>query len=114
MYQWVRLNFRDKPAPDIAAAAINTLTKVSEAQHSKGAKEPSMHVYMDDSGGSRENEARRKKVTSEIDAILSVGQFQVKAWHSNNKNINQSDKERPGFLSHTWIKVTNKISFKKL
>ena len=73
-----------------------------------------MHVYMDDSGGSRENEARRKKVTSEIDAILSVGQFQVKAWHSNNKNINQSDKERPGFLSHTWIKVTNKISFKKL
>jgi len=93
VYQWVRLNFGDKPAPDIAAAAIKTLAKASEARHSKGANEPCMHVYMDDIGGSRENEARCKKVTSEIpvDAILSTAQFQVKAWHSNNKNINQSD-----------------------
>ena len=46
---------------------------------------------MDDIGNSRENEARLKKVTNEIDAILSTEQFQVKAWHSNNKNVNQSD-----------------------
>ena len=31
VYQWVRLNFRDKPAPDIAAAAIKTLANASEA-----------------------------------------------------------------------------------
>ena len=113
VYQWVRLNFGDKPAPDIAAAAIKTLAKASEAQHSEGAKELCTHVYVDDIGGSRENEARCKKVTSEIDAILSTGQFQVKAWHSNNKNVNQSDEERPDFLGHKWIKVLDKISFKK-
>ncbi|XP_068719031.1 uncharacterized protein [Montipora capricornis] len=113
VYQWVRLNFGDKPAPDIAAAAIKTLAKASEVQHSEGAKELCTHVYVDDIGGSRENEARCKKVTSEIDAILSIGQFQVKAWHSNNKNVNQSDEERPNFLGHKWVKVLDKISFKK-
>ena len=51
--------------------------------------------------------------TSEIDTILSTGQFQVKTWHSNNKNVNQSDEERPDFLGHKWIKVLDKISFKK-
>ncbi|XP_015767845.1 PREDICTED: uncharacterized protein LOC107346552 [Acropora digitifera] len=113
VYQWVRLNFGDKPAPNIAAAAIKTLAKASEAQHSEGAKELCMHVYVDDIGGFRENKARCNKVTSEIDAILSTGQFQVKAWHSNNKNVNQSDEERPDFLGHKWIKVLDKISFKK-
>ena len=113
MYQWVRLNCGDKPAPDIAAAAIKTLAKASEAQHSEGAKELCTHVYVDDIGGSRENEARCKKVTSDIDVILSTGQFQVKAWHSNNKNVNQSDEERPDFLGHKWMKVLDKISFKK-
>ena len=54
-----------------------------------------------------------EKVTSEIDAILSTGQFQVKAWHSNNKNVNQSDEESPDFLGHKWVKVLDKISFKK-
>ena len=78
MYQWVRLNFGDKPAPDIAAAAIKTLAKASEAQYLEGAKELCRHVYVDDIGGSRENESSCKKVTSEIDAILSTGQFQVK------------------------------------
>ena len=39
VYQWVRLNFGDKPAPDIAAAAIKTLTKASGAQYLEGAKE---------------------------------------------------------------------------
>ena len=68
---------------------------------------------MDDIGSSRENEARCKKVTSEIDAILSTEQFQVKAWHSNNKNVNQSDEEHPDFLGHKWIKVLDKISFMK-
>ena len=29
VYQWVRLNFGDKPAPDIATGAINTLARAS-------------------------------------------------------------------------------------
>ena len=113
VYQWVRLNFGDKPAPNIAAAAIKSLAKASEAQYLEGAKELCTHVYVDDIGGSRENESRCKKVTSEIDAILSTAQFQVKTWHSNNKNVNQSDEERTDFIGHKWNKVLDKISFKK-
>ena len=89
------------------------MTKASEAQHSEGAKELCTNVYVDDISGSRKNETRCKEVKSEIDAIPSTGQFQVKAWHSNNKNANQSDEERPGFLCHRWMKVLDKISFRK-
>ena len=67
---------------------------------------------MDDIGSSRENEARCKKVTSEIDTILTTGQFQVKTWQSNNKNVNQSDEECTDFLDHKWNTVPDKISFK--
>jgi len=88
---------------------LKTLAKASEPQYSEGAKELCTHVYVDDIGGSRENEARCKKVTSEINAILATGQFEVKTWHSNNNNINQSDEERTEFLGHKWNKVLDKI-----
>ena len=81
VYQWKRLNFGDKPAPYIAAGAIITLGKVAQDQHPEAAKEPRTHVYVDDIGGSRENEDKSKQITSEIDAILSKGQFQIKQWH---------------------------------
>ena len=45
--QWLRLNLGDKPAPDIAAATINTLAKASEAQYPEAAKELRTHVYVD-------------------------------------------------------------------
>ena len=32
VYQWLRLNFGDKPAPDIAANAMNTLAKASQLE----------------------------------------------------------------------------------
>ena len=114
VYQWIRFNqFGDKPAPDIAVTAIKTLAKASEPQYSEGAKELCTHAYVDDIGGSRGNEARCNKVVSEIDAILATGQFEVKTWHSNNNNVNQSDEERTEFLGHMWNKVVHKISFKR-
>jgi len=74
------INFGDKPAPE------STLAKASEAVYPEAAKELRTHVYVDDIGGSREREAKCKQVTSEIHAI-----FQIKAWHSNNNNVDQSD-----------------------
>ena len=108
----MRLNFGDKPAPDIAAGAIKTLAKASEAKYPEAVKELSTHVYVDDIGGSREDEARCKRITGEIDAILATGKFQVKAWHSNNKNIDQTDEEFTDFLGHKWNKTHDKISLK--
>ena len=113
VYQWLRLNFGDKPAPDIAAAAINTMAKASEDEYLEAAKELRTHVYVDDIGGSRESESKCKQVTSEIDTILQTGQFQIKAWHSNNKNIDQTDEEFTDFLGHKWNKVHDTFTFKK-
>ena len=59
VYQWKRLNFGDKPAPDIAAGAIITLAKASQDQYPEAAKELRTHVYVDDIGGSRENEDKK-------------------------------------------------------
>ena len=55
VYQWKRLHFGDKPAPDIAAGAIITLTKASQEQYPEAAKELKTHVYVDDIGGCRES-----------------------------------------------------------
>ena len=39
VYQWLRLNFSDKPAPDIATNAIDTLAKLSQAEFPEAARE---------------------------------------------------------------------------
>ena len=50
VYQWMRLNFGDKPAPDIAAGSIKTLANASEVKYPEAAKELSRHVYVNEIG----------------------------------------------------------------
>ena len=90
IFQWVRLNFGDKPAPDIATGAINTLARAAQPEYTEGAQELLTHTYVDDIGGSKRNASEVQKVTQEIDAILETGKFRVKAWHSNARSIDQS------------------------
>ena len=99
VYQWVRLNFGDKPAPDIAAAAIKTLAKASEAQHSEGAKELCTHVYVDDIGGSRENEARCKKVTSESTPYFQLDNFKSKNGTPTTRTLTSQTRNVQIFLA---------------
>ena len=63
--------------------------------------------------GSLENEDKIKKITSEIDAILSKGPFQIKQWHSSNKKVDQADKIHVDFLGKKWNKVRETVTFKK-
>ena len=63
--------------------------------------------------GSLENEDKITKITSEIDANLSKGQFQIKQWRSSNKRVDQADKEHEDFLGKKWNKVRETITFKK-
>jgi len=71
-----RLNFGDKPAPDIVTNAINTLAKLSNAEFPEAAEELRQHVYVDDFGGSRETATKVKQIISHIDAVLAKGNFQ--------------------------------------
>ena len=114
IYQWQRLNLGDKPAPDIAAGAINALAKASQDRYPEAAEELRKHVYVDDIaiGGSKENEERSKRITHEIDSIFATGCFQVKEWNSNNQKIDQSDHTVVDFLGHKWNKAKDTFSFK--
>ena len=47
VYQWLRLNFGDKPAPDIASNAIKILAKASQVEFPEAAKELEERTYVD-------------------------------------------------------------------
>ena len=102
VYEWMRLNFGDKPAPDIAAGAIKTLAKASEAK----CLEVHMSTLM-----TLEALARTKRGASELwEGSTPCTRHrpissQVKAWHSNNKNIDQTDEEFTDFIGHKWNKT---------
>ena len=114
VYQWLKLNFGDKPAPDVATNAINTQAKLSQAEFPEAAKEAQDHVYVDDIGGSRETTAKAKQITNDIDAILEKGHFQIKTWHSNQAEIDQFNGARfTDLLGLRWDKHTDKFTFKK-
>ena len=53
VYQWLRLNFGGKPAPDIASNTINILARASKDEFPEAAKELQERTYVDDIGGSR-------------------------------------------------------------
>ena len=114
VYQWLRLSFGDKPAPDIASNSIKVLAKASQVEEPEAATELLRHVYVDDVGGSCSTIQDAKRVTTGIDAILENGKFEIKAWHSNRKEIDQSQNERfTDLLGHKWDKELDKFTLKK-
>ena len=69
---------------------------------------------MDDINGSRETTAKAKQITNDIDTILKEGHFRIKAWHSDQTEIDQSNSERhTDLLRLRWDKQTNKFTLKK-
>ena len=69
---------------------------------------------MDDIAASKSNLTEAKKITKEIDSVLGKGQFQIKVWHSNCLEIDQSSGERfIDLLGHKWDKEEDKFTFKK-
>ena len=115
VYQWLRLNFSDKPAPDIATNAINTLAKLSQAQFPKATKELQDQVYVDDIGGSRATTAKATLLTTLTPSSRKVtSSFQIKNWHSNQTEIDQSNGERStDLLGLRWDERTVKFTLKK-
>ena len=114
VYQWLRLSFGDKPAPDIAANSINTLAKASLSEFPDASKELREHAYVDDIAGSKPTAEKAKRVIDEIDIVLGKGQFQIKTWHSNHEVVDRSNHEQfTDLLGHKWDKRADRFSFKK-
>ena len=87
---------------------------MEEVEFPDAAQELRDHAYMDDIAGSRNNSTEAKKITKEIYTILGKGQFQIKAWHSNCSEIEQSNCERfTDLLGRKWKKEEDRFFFKK-
>lgn len=115
VYQWLRSNFGDKPAPDIASNAVKILAKASQVEFHEAAKELEERTYVDDIGRSRPSAEEVKHVTCTIDKVLAKGQFQIKAWHSNSPEDDQTRGEErfTDLLGHRWDKHEDTFSLKK-
>lgn len=114
VYQWVRLSFGDKPAPDLAISAINLLANKAKEEAPEAARVLKDHTYVDDIAGSEATPEKAKEVTAGIDAILGKGKFAIKAWHSNNPEVDQVPGEDcVNLLGHQWDKKADCISLKK-
>ncbi|EDO41637.1 predicted protein, partial [Nematostella vectensis] len=113
VYQWKRLNFVDKPAPDFAISCVNTLANMADTHFPEAVKDLKEHSYADDSGGSKSSSEDANRVTTEISAILAKGKFEIKAWHSNHSDVYQTEDGATTFHGHNWDKAEDEISFKK-
>ena len=108
------MSFGDKPAPDIASNSMKVLAKASQVEEPQAATELLQHVYVDDVGGSCSTVQEAQRVITGIDAILESGKFEIKTWHSNKKEIDQTQNERfTDLLGHKWDKELDKFTFKK-
>jgi hypothetical protein len=62
VYQWVRLSFGDKPAPDLAINAINLLADRAQVESPEAARILKDNTYVDDVAGSETSPEKVKKV----------------------------------------------------
>ena len=57
---------------------------------------------------------QRKHDTYTIDEVLEKGQFQIKAWHSNSQEVDQTSNEHvTDLLGHRWNKEEHPFCLKK-
>ena len=113
VYQWVRLSFGDKPAPDLAINAINLLADRAQVESPEAARILKDNTYVDDVAGSETSPEKVKKVVDGIDTILGKGKFAIKAWHSDSPEIDQDGNENPvSLLGHQWNKKADSIALK--
>ena len=115
VYQWLRLSFGDKPAPDIASNSIKVLAKAAQSQQPEAAAELLQHVYVDDVAGSKSSEDEVKQVTTGIDSIRQNGNSRSKfGIRTVLKDVDQSEGETiTDLLGHKWNKETDTFTFKR-
>ena len=88
-YQWKRLPFGDKSAPDLAISTLHFVANNYINIYSFATHVLKDCCYMDDIAFSVNNEHEAIKVKDKVNTILSSGKFSVKGWHSNSKLVDE-------------------------
>ena len=112
-YQWKRLPFGDKPAPDLSISALRFLADKLSPTYSDAAEIIKHNCYMDDLAFSVKSNQDALRLKSELNIILSSGKFAVKGWHSNSKDVDEFPDERfTDVLGLHWNKGLDVIQVK--
>ena len=112
-YQWKRLSFDDKSAPDLAISTLHFVANDYINIYSFATHVLKDCCYMDDIAFSVNNEHEAIKIKKEVNTILSSGKFSVKGWHSNSKLVDEfSDTAATDVLGHVWDKQLDLLKVK--
>ena len=104
-YQWKRLPFGDKPAPDLSISALHYLADKLSSMHPIASQIIKHHCYMDDIVTSLPSEDEAIIAKEGINVILAKGKFSVKGWHSNSLKVDEfPDQPTLCVLGHNWDK----------
>ena len=100
-FQWKRLPFGDKPAPDLSISVLRFLAD----KHSDSVPNASRVIKDHDIVTSTESQHDAILLKQQLNAILSTGKFAVKEWHSNCSLVDEFPDERLTMVSgHNWDK----------
>ena len=120
------LMFGDKPAPAMAQIALRKTAEENKDDFPEAAETITKNSYMDDICDSVDDVESAKKLTGNIDNILSKGGFSVKEWTSNEdlaRGLNRDDSEETVLqvdgeedegkvLGVVWKHKTDELRFK--
>ncbi|CAB4029376.1 Hypothetical predicted protein [Paramuricea clavata] len=113
VFQWKRVLFGDACSPDLAMFAIRMLADVKENAQPIGAKALKENTYIDDVANSVSEPEEAKRTITEVDSILAMGKFSIKAWNSNHAAVYKNPQENEvEFLGHVWDKLKDTLKEK--
>ncbi|XP_071952624.1 uncharacterized protein [Antedon mediterranea] len=110
-FQWLRLPFGDKPAPDISMMAVRLLAEANADSDPIGALRIKDRMYMDDITDSFTKPNDAVEAVEQVTRILRKGSFEIKVWHSNHPMVDQCPEEKhTRVLGHLWNKLDDTVT----
>ena len=112
-FQWLRLPFGDRPAPDIATNSVRMLAEIARKSEPVGSHIVDKEMYMDDISHSTNSAEAALQARHEVDAVLARGKFETKAWNSNHPTVDTNHAETiVDVLGHRWNKEDDTFTLK--
>ncbi|KAL9967197.1 hypothetical protein ACROYT_G025375 [Oculina patagonica] len=115
-----RVSFGDKPSGTIATVALRKTAEMAKDKYPQASNLLINNTYMDDIINSVDNVETAKKLTKEMETILSNGNFKIKEWIYSYDNIAPDQDIIPTdiktahekVLGVVWNPITDNFCFK--
>lgn len=109
-FRWKRLVFGDKPAPDVAIAALHFLADRAADEYPEAAKLLHQAAYMDDIIFSVDTQEEASQAMTGVSAILQEGAFQIKKWDTSPPLPGED--EVVAILGVSWDRIRDDLAIR--